>query len=109
MDQLDLVVALVGGTALGVLAKAVFPGRRDRIPLWLTVICGVAGVVAGSYAHTLLFGTLTGPWDWFRHAWQAAGAVVLVVAAARVTARPPEAASARTARPSLSRFSRRGR
>lgn len=96
MDQLDIMVALIGGTALGVLAKAAYPGDRDRIPLWLTVVCGVAGVVVGSYAHTLLFGTLAGRWDWFRHAWQAVAAIVLVAVASRLTGRPSAAGRAHT-------------
>lgn len=88
MDLSDILVALVGGTCLGVLAKAAFPGDRGRIPLWLVVVCGVAGGVGGAYAYRLFFEASPASTDWWRHLWQFATAVGLVVLAARLTGRP---------------------
>ena len=31
---------LVGGAVIGILGKMVAPGDRDKIPFWLTVLCG---------------------------------------------------------------------
>lgn len=72
---------------MGVLAKAVAPGEREQIPLWLTVLCGVGGVVAGTYAYGLFFNPETAGFDWWRHIWQVVMAVGLVMLAARVTGR----------------------
>lgn len=72
---------------LGVLAKAAFPGDRARIPLWLTVICGVAGGFAGTHAYRLFFEASPTETDWWRHGWQFVVAVTLVAIAAAVTGR----------------------
>lgn len=87
-----LLVTLVGGAVIGALGKFVAPGGRDNIPLWLTVACGVAGMLLGSYLYAGVFdcadpNDCTGGVDWWRHAWQVAVAAVLVVVAATVTAR----------------------
>ena len=44
---MDIIGYLVGGLIIGLLGKFVAPGDRDNIPLWLTVICGIAGVLIG--------------------------------------------------------------
>ena len=40
---------LVMGVIIGLLGKFVAPGDRDNIPLWLTVLCGIGGVLIGYY------------------------------------------------------------
>jgi uncharacterized membrane protein YeaQ/YmgE (transglycosylase-associated protein family) len=72
--------ALVGGTVIGLLGKAFAPGKRD-IALWLTVLCGIGGMLLGNwlYVDVLDFRSSTGGIDWWRHAWQVAVAAVLVV------------------------------
>ena len=50
MELGDLLVALIGGTVIGLLGKLVAPSGRDNIPLWLTIICGIGGVLIGTYA-----------------------------------------------------------
>ena len=76
----DLLVALVGGTVVGLLGKWLAPHGRDDVPLWLTVLCGIAGVVLGTYLYGLVFDVGTTGFDWWRHAWQVVVAAVLVVA-----------------------------
>ena len=34
---------LIVGTIVGLIGKFLAPGDKDNIPLWLTVICGIAG------------------------------------------------------------------
>ncbi len=51
-----IIVTLVGGLVIGLLGKAVAPGDRDHIPLWLTVICGIVGMILGSLVYWWLFG-----------------------------------------------------
>ncbi len=88
-----LVVTLLGGTVIGQLGKLVAPGSRDNIPLWLTVLCGIGGMLAGSYLYAAVFDCAdatdcTRGVDWWRHLWQVAVAAVLVVVAASATGRP---------------------
>lgn len=96
-----VIVTLVGGTIIGLLGKLVAPGDRDKIPFWLTVVCGVIGMLVGSYLYWLLFGHNNGRFDghkatpdnatngidWIRHLWQVAVAAVAVMVAAVVTGR----------------------
>lgn len=87
LDLSDILVALIGGTIIGVLAKWVAPSGRDNIPLWLTVICGIGGVFIGTFLYSQFWDPSTEGFDWFRHAWQVAVAAVLVVIAAALTSR----------------------
>ena len=40
-----ILVVLIGGTIIGLLGKLVAPGDRDNIPLWLTIVCGIGGML----------------------------------------------------------------
>ena len=73
---------LIAGLIIGLLGKFVAPGDRDNIPLWLTVLCGVGGVLIG-YG---LFGGTKG-FDWIAFFAAILIAAVLVVIAATVTGR----------------------
>ena len=81
----------IGGiifTLIGGLGKLVAPGDRDSIPLWLTLLCGVAGMLIGTYVYTALGGSeSTRGIDWLRHIVQVIIAAVLVVVAAGITGR----------------------
>ena len=71
---------LIAGLIIGLLAKFVLPGKQN-IPLWLTVILGVIGGIAGN-AIAAGFGVEeTDGVDWLRHIFQiavAAGLIALV-------------------------------
>lgn len=96
-----IIVTIVGGTIIGLLGKAVAPGDRDKIPFWLTVVCGIVGMLVGSFIYWGLFGhnnrafdgheatwdNATNGIDWIRHVWQIAVAAVAVVLAATLTGR----------------------
>ncbi|WP_134742206.1 hypothetical protein [Nocardioides sp. 503] len=87
-----IIVTLVAGTIIGLLGKFVAPGDRDNIPLWLTILCGIAGCLIGSYLYAGLFdcsdmNDCTNGVDWWRHVWQVGVAALLVVIAATVTGR----------------------
>lgn len=82
-----LLWALIGGTTLGLLGKGVAPGDRDLVPLWLTIVAGIAGVFLGDFAYGLLWDKQTFGVDWWRHGWQLAGAALLVGIAASATGR----------------------
>lgn len=88
MDTLGwILMALIGGTIIGLLGKFVAPGDRDNIPLWLTILCGIGGVLLGTWLYSLFFDPETSGIDWWRHVWQVAVAAVLVMVAAGVTGR----------------------
>jgi uncharacterized membrane protein YeaQ/YmgE (transglycosylase-associated protein family) len=96
-----IIVTVVGGLIIGLLGRAVAPGDHDKIPLWLTIVCGIVGMFVGSLLYWGLFGSNNGSFDghkatmnnatngidWMRHLWQVAVAAVAVVIAASVTGR----------------------
>ena len=84
---IEVLWALIGGTVIGLLGKAVAPGNRDNIPLWLTVICGIGGAAIGTWAYGQFFAYSSPGVDWWRHTWQIAAAAILVMLAAGLTGR----------------------
>jgi uncharacterized membrane protein YeaQ/YmgE (transglycosylase-associated protein family) len=83
----DLLWALVGGAVVGILGKWLAPHGRDDVPLWVTVLCGVGGVLIGNAIYTSIWAPTTPGFDWWRHAWQVGIAAVLVALAATATGR----------------------
>jgi uncharacterized membrane protein YeaQ/YmgE (transglycosylase-associated protein family) len=85
----EVLFILIGGVVIGLLGKFVAPGDRDRIPLWLTVVCGVLGIFLGTYLYVDVLGGRAGTpgVDWLRHLVQVLVAAVLVMVAAAVTGR----------------------
>ena len=79
--------ALIGGTIIGLLGRMVAPGNRDNVPLWLTILCGIGGVLIGNFLYGQFFNPHTSGIDWWRHAWQVAVAAVLVMVGAGATGR----------------------
>lgn len=83
----EVIGLLVGGLIIGLLGKLVAPGDRDNIPLWLTVICGIGGVVIGLVIYKAFGGDGSNGIDWVRWIVAIITAAVLVVIAAAVTGR----------------------
>ena len=77
---------IVMGIIIGLLGKFVAPGNRDNIPLWLTIVCGIGGVLIG-------YGWLgdTKGIDWLAFFVSIVIAAVLVMIAAAVTGRTKKA------------------
>ncbi|MDQ1015149.1 GlsB/YeaQ/YmgE family stress response membrane protein [Streptomyces afghaniensis] len=69
--------AIIAGLIIGLLAKLVVPGRQP-IPLWLTVLMGIVGAVAGNALATAFGVRDTGGIDWIRHVSQVGIAAVLI-------------------------------
>ena len=40
---MEIIGVIIAGIIIGLLGKFFAPGNRDNIPLWLTVLCGIAG------------------------------------------------------------------
>lgn len=69
--------AIIVGLVLGLIAKAILPGKQN-IPLWLTTIFGILGSVLGNAVAAWIGIDETKGIDWGRHALQLAGAVLIV-------------------------------
>ena len=89
---MEIVILLIAGIIIGLLGKFIAPGDKDNITIWLTVLCGIAGVLLG-YFIVGLFGddsaganTSDGV-DWVRWIVSIVVAAVLVMIASTVTGR----------------------
>jgi uncharacterized membrane protein YeaQ/YmgE (transglycosylase-associated protein family) len=85
--MIDLLLMIIGGAIIGWLGKK-FARGDVRIPTWLTVACGIGGVLVGNFLYTMLFKDNTPGFDWWRHTWQVVVAAVLVSGAAGYRSRP---------------------
>ncbi|MFI7496914.1 GlsB/YeaQ/YmgE family stress response membrane protein [Streptomyces sp. NPDC049687] len=69
--------AIIVGFVLGLIAKAIIPGKQHS-PLWLTTIFGMLGAIVGN-ALARAFGVeATSGVDWTRHLFQLIAAIVIV-------------------------------
>jgi len=84
---MEIIGVIVAGIIIGLLGKFVAPSNRDNIPLWLTILCGIGGVIIGWYVYVLFGGNGSPGIDWVR--WLVAIVVdaVLVMIASMATAR----------------------
>jgi uncharacterized membrane protein YeaQ/YmgE (transglycosylase-associated protein family) len=73
---------IVMGIIIGLLGKFFAPGNRDNIPIWLTILCGIVGVLIG-------YGWLGGTKgiDWLAFFVSIVFAAILVMIAATLTGR----------------------
>ncbi|MEU6675143.1 GlsB/YeaQ/YmgE family stress response membrane protein [Streptomyces sp. NPDC059900] len=69
--------AIVVGFVLGLLAKAILPGKQHS-PLWLTTIFGIIGAIIGNSLASGFGIADTKGIDWGRHALQLVAALVVV-------------------------------
>ena len=84
---MEIIGVLIAGIIIGALGKFVAPGDRDNIPIWLTILCGIGGILIGYYAAAALGVEATSGVDWLRWIISIAVAAVLVMLAASVTGR----------------------
>ncbi|MFK0256952.1 GlsB/YeaQ/YmgE family stress response membrane protein [Streptomyces sp. NPDC090445] len=69
--------AIIVGFVLGLIAKAVLPGKQHQ-PLWLTTLFGMVGAVLGNAVAGWIGVAETRGIDWTRHLLQLAGAIAVV-------------------------------
>ncbi|MGW2681009.1 GlsB/YeaQ/YmgE family stress response membrane protein [Streptomyces sp. NPDC001436] len=69
--------AIIVGFVLGLIARAILPGKQHQ-PLWLTTVFGIIGGVLGNAVATWIGVHDTRGIDWIRHLLQLAGAVLVV-------------------------------
>lgn len=69
--------AIIVGFVLGMLAKAIIPGKQHS-PLWLITIFGIGGAMLGNWLAMGMGIDETSGIDWGRHALQLVAALVIV-------------------------------
>jgi len=79
--MIDLLLMIIGGAFIGFVGK-LFARGDAPIPTWLTIVCGIGGVLVGNFLYTLFFKDNTPGFDWWRHTWQVVVAAMLVSFAA---------------------------
>ena len=84
---MEIIGLIVAGLIIGLLGKFVAPGARDNTPLWLTLLCGIGGVLLGYWLSGVLGVASTNGIDWIRWIISIVLAAVLVVIASTVTGR----------------------
>ena len=84
---MEIIGVIIAGIIIGLLGKFVAPGDKDNIPLWLTILCGIGGVILGWFIYTAFGGQETRGIDWIRWLVAIAVAAVLVVIASTLTGR----------------------
>jgi len=84
----EVIGVIIAGVIIGLLGKWVAPGTRDNIPLWLTILCGIGGVLIGDYVAAALGVAATPGIDWVRWIISVLVAAVLVMIAASATGVP---------------------
>jgi uncharacterized membrane protein YeaQ/YmgE (transglycosylase-associated protein family) len=84
---MEIIGLIVAGIIIGLLGKFVAPGDKDNIPIWLTILCGIGGVLIGYYLAAALGVDATDGIDWVRWIISIIVAAVLVIAASTITGR----------------------
>ncbi|MFE0515642.1 GlsB/YeaQ/YmgE family stress response membrane protein [Streptomyces sp. NPDC058964] len=69
--------AIIVGFVLGLIAKALIPGKQHS-PLWLVTIFGILGAVAGNAIASAFGVAETRGIDWTRHLFQLIAAIIIV-------------------------------
>jgi uncharacterized membrane protein YeaQ/YmgE (transglycosylase-associated protein family) len=84
---MSIIGVIIAGIIIGLLGKFVAPGDKDNIPIWLTVLCGIGGVLIGWYIYSAFGGNGSGGVDWVRWIVAIVVAAVLVMVASTLTGR----------------------
>lgn len=84
---MEIVGIIIAGLIIGLLGKLIAPGDKDNTPIWLTLLCGVGGVLLGLVVYRAFGGDGSPGIDWTRWIVSIAIAAVLVVIASTVTGR----------------------
>jgi uncharacterized membrane protein YeaQ/YmgE (transglycosylase-associated protein family) len=84
---MEIIGVIIAGIIIGLLGKFLAPGDKDNIPIWLTLLCGIGGVLLGYYVAAALGVKETSGIDWLRWIISIVVAAVLVIIASTVTGR----------------------
>ena len=74
---MEFIWAIIAGLIIGVIARLLRPGKQ-HIPLWLTILIGMAGAILGNLLATAFGVRDTSGIDWIRHILQIGIAILLI-------------------------------
>jgi uncharacterized membrane protein YeaQ/YmgE (transglycosylase-associated protein family) len=74
---MEFIWAIVAGLIIGVIARLLRPGKQN-IPLWLTILIGMAGAIVGNLLASAIGVRDTAGIDWIRHILQIVVAILLI-------------------------------
>ena len=84
---MEIIGLIIVGLIIGLLGKFVAPGDKDNIPLWLTLLCGIGGVLIGDVIYSAFGGNGSNGVDWTKWIVAILTSAVLVVIASTLTGR----------------------
>ncbi len=84
---MSIIGLIIAGIIIGLLGKFVAPGDKDNIPLWLTLLCGIGGVLIGDVIYHAFGGNGSPGVDWTKWIVAILTSAVLVVIASTLTGR----------------------
>jgi len=84
---MDILLILIAGVIIGFLGKFVAPGDKDNTPVWLTILCGIGGVLLGWFIYSAFGGNGSNGVDWTRWIVAVLVSAALVMVASTVTGR----------------------
>ena len=84
---MEIIVLIIVGAIVGLLGKFVAPSDRDNAPIWLTVLCGIGGVLLGYVVAGALGVADTNGIDWIRWIISIGIAALLVMAVSMLMGR----------------------
>jgi uncharacterized membrane protein YeaQ/YmgE (transglycosylase-associated protein family) len=87
VDISTILFYLIVGAIVGLLGKFLAPGDKDNIPIWLTVICGIGGMLLGDVIYRAFGGDGSRGLDWTQGIVTVLTAMVLVIIASGITGR----------------------
>ncbi|UQU62340.1 GlsB/YeaQ/YmgE family stress response membrane protein [Couchioplanes caeruleus] len=88
MEISGFITAIIIGLIIGALGRLVVPGRQN-IPIWLTILIGIAAAIIGTFIAAGLGVAETGGIDWIELIIQIALAAIGVSLAAGIRGRRP--------------------
>ena len=81
---MEILVLLIAGLIIGLLGKFLAPGDKDNIPIWLTLLCGIGGVLLGWVIYDAVAGDGSDN-EWVGWVVSIVVATVLVMIASTIT------------------------
>ena len=81
---MEILVLLIAGLIIGLLGKFLAPGDKDNIPIWLTLLCGIGGVLLGWWIYDAVTADSNDN-DWIGWLVSIVVATVLVIIASTIT------------------------
>lgn len=84
---MSIIVVILVGIVIGFLGKFLAPGDKDNTPWWLTILCGIGGVIVGWYIYAAFGGGVTSGVDWIRWIVAVVVAAIFVMIASTIMGR----------------------